>query len=96
MRVKVVGMKRFDGEVEGREYHQTTLHCIEKDVMQDGLTGDRVTTVKVKDAINPPPFEIGAEYLIFYGQPNSRGRADVEFIQKIHEIKGMAADEEVT
>ena len=37
MRVKVVGMKRFDGEVEGREYHQTTLYCIEKDFIQDGL-----------------------------------------------------------
>ena len=27
MKVRVIGMKRFDGEFEGKEYHQTTLHC---------------------------------------------------------------------
>ena len=82
MKIQVVGTKRFDGEVEGKQYHQTTLYGIEQDFMQDGLIGYRVTTVKIRDEINPPPLEVGAEYLVYLGQPNAQGRAKVEFIQR--------------
>ncbi len=87
MLVEVVGTKRFDGEVEGREYHTTTLFCIEKDVQLDGLIGDRVTTLKVPDAVNPPPLEVGGEYVVYYGSPrvdrSGTARARIEFIQRV-------------
>ena len=68
MKILVAGMKRFDGVFEGREYHQTKLHCIEKDVKMEGLVGDRVTIVTVKDEINPPPISVGKEYLVYFDQ----------------------------
>ena len=53
MKVRVIGMKRFDGEFEGKEYHQTTLHCAVLDEDREGLTGNRVKILKVPDAICP-------------------------------------------
>lgn len=82
MKIQVVGTKRFDGEFEGKAYHQTTLYGIEQDFVQDGLIGYRTVTVKVRDDLNPPPLEVGATYLVFFGQANAQGRSKVEFIQR--------------
>ena len=73
-------MKRFDGIIEGREYHQTTLYCAVLDEEVEGLTGNRVTTVKIPDTLLPPVLDVGKEYLIYFGEPNRRGQAKVDFI----------------
>lgn len=83
MKVRVIGMKRFDGKFEGKEYHQTTLHCAVLDEDREGLTGNRVKIIKVPDAICPVVLSVGAEYVVYFGEANSTGNAKVEFISEV-------------
>ncbi len=80
MKVRVLGMKRFDGEFEGKSYHQTTLFAAVLDEETEGLVGNRVTVVKIPDSLNPPVLEVGKEYVVYFGEPNRSGRAKVDFI----------------
>ena len=80
MKVRVIGMKRFDGEVEGKTYHQTTLFAAVLEEETEGLVGNRTTTIKIPDSLMPPVLTIGNEYVVYYGEPNKAGRAKVDFI----------------
>lgn len=98
MLVKLLGFSRFDGEYEGRTYHQTKLYCELLDEKKDNLVGSMVCEVTVKDELNPPTFAVGNYYRVYYGRPKAydgKAVAQIEMIVAVDEKDAKKAIDEL-
>lgn len=71
MALTIVGLERKTGdwEMNGKsgKYDNILLHCLD-DVIEDGLEGNRVKTVKVKVSKFPQDLTVGDTIKVFYDE----------------------------
>lgn len=63
---KVVGFRKYSGEMEGRQYSGFYAHCV-TDGADRGVTGERVQELKIKSKLNYNP-RVGDQIYVTYDE----------------------------
>lgn len=63
---KVLGFRKYSGEMEGRQYSGYYAHCC-TDGSDRGVTGERVQELKIKSKLNYTP-RVGDQIFVTYDE----------------------------